>query len=131
MDGSMLGQYLALAAGVIAVACLPVAAQAGDALAGQRDFSRCAACHSAEPGKNGIGPSLAGVVGRSSGGAPDYSYSTAMKNAHVTWDEATLDRFLANPQSVVRGTKMFVDVPDATARANVLAYLSTLKQEGK
>ena len=127
----MLGQYLALAAGAIAVACLPAVAQAGDALAGQHDFSRCAACHSAEPGKNGIGPSLAGVVGRSSGAAPDYSYSTAMKNAHITWDAATLDRFLANPQSVVRGTKMFVDVPDAAARANVIAYLATLKQAGK
>jgi cytochrome c len=123
----MLGQYLALAVGAIAAAGLPAIAQAEDAPAGQRDFSRCAACHSTEPGKNGVGPSLAGVVGRSSGGAPDYSYSTAMKNAHVTWDAATLDRFLANPQSVVRGTKMFVNIPDATARGNVIAYLATLK----
>ncbi|HLZ67409.1 MAG TPA: c-type cytochrome [Aliidongia sp.] len=128
----MLGQYIALAIITVAAAGLPATAlagdaPAGDALAGQRDFSRCAACHAAEPGKNRIGPSLAGVVGRSAGGVPDYSYSTAMKNAHLTWDAATIDRFLANPQSVVRGTKMFVDVPDATARANVIAYLATLR----
>ena len=123
----MLDQYLAAAVGAMALAALPTIALAGDASAGQRDFSRCAACHSAQTGKNRVGPSLAGVVGRSSGGAPDYSYSTAMKNAHVTWDAATLDRFLANPQSVVRGTKMFVNIPDATARGDVIAYLATLK----
>jgi cytochrome c2 len=111
----------------MALAALPTVALGGDDSAGQRDFSRCAACHSAQAGKNGIGPSLAGVVGRISGGAPDYSYSTAMKNAHVTWDASTLDHFLANPQSVVRGTKMFVNIPDATARGNVIAYLATLK----
>ena len=123
----MLGRYLALAVGTLAVAGLPPIALADDAVVGQRDFSRCAACHAAEPGKNGIGPSLAGVVGRSSGSVPDYSYSPAMKNAHVTWDAATLDKFLANPQGVVHGTKMFVNVPDAAARANVIAYLATLK----
>jgi cytochrome c len=105
MDRCSVGRYIALAAGAIAVACVPAVALAGDALAGQREFSRCAACHAAESGKNGIGPSLAGIVGRSAGVAPDYSYSAVMKNAHITWDEATLDRFLANPQSVVRGTR--------------------------
>jgi cytochrome c len=123
----MLRQYLALAVGTIAAAGLPAAARAGDAAAGQRDFNRCIACHAAQPGKNGIGPSLAGVVGRTSGSLPAYSYSPAMKNAHVTWDEATLDKFLANPQGVVHGTKMFVNIPDATARSNVIAYLATLK----
>lgn len=123
----MLRQSLILAVGAVAAAGLPAIARAGDAAAGQRDFGRCIACHAAQPGKNGIGPSLAGVVGRTSGSVPGYSYSPAMKNARVTWDEATLDRFLANPQSVVRGTKMFVNVPDPAARGNVIAYLATLK----
>ena len=49
------------------------------------DFSRCAGCHSTQAGQNKIGPSLAGVVGRSSGSVPGYHYSDAMKNAHLTW----------------------------------------------
>jgi len=123
----MLRQYLVSAMATIAAAGLPAVSSAADATAGQHDFARCAACHTAQAGKNAIGPSLAGVVGRPSGSVPDYGYSSAMKSAHLTWDEATLDRFLANPQSVVHGTKMFVNIPDATARADVIAYLATLK----
>ena len=51
------------------------------------DFSQCAACHSTQPGQNKIGPSLAGVFGRTSGSVPGYNYSAALKNAHLTWDE--------------------------------------------
>src|SRR6266446_3867859 len=61
------------------------------------DFSRCAGCHSTQAGQNKIGPSLAGVVGRSSGSVPGYDYSDAMKNAHLTWDQQTLDKFLQSP----------------------------------
>src|SRR5258708_16020655 len=60
-------------------------------------FSRCAGCHSTQAGQNKVGPSLAGVFGRSSGTVPGYSYSAALKNAHLTWDEQTLDKFLQNP----------------------------------
>jgi cytochrome c len=100
----------------------------GDAANGQRDFSRCAACHAVQAGHNGIGPSLAAVVGRQSGTAAGYHYSPAMAGAHITWDDASLDRFLTNPQSVVHGTKMFIAVPDAQQRQDIIAYLETLKQ---
>jgi cytochrome c len=100
---------------------------AGNAADGQRDFGRCAACHATQPGKNGIGPSLADVIGRQSGSAQGYNYSTAMAGAHITWDDASLDRFLANPQSVVHGTKMFAGVPDAAQRQDIIAYLNSLK----
>jgi len=99
----------------------------GNATAGQKAFSRCASCHATQAGKNGIGPSLAGIVGRSSGTAAGYSYSNAMKNVHLVWDATTLDKYLANPQSVVHGTKMFINVSDPSARGNIIAYLSTLK----
>jgi cytochrome c2 len=89
---------------------------AGSATDGQHDFSRCAACHSVQPGKDGIGPSLTGVAGRQSGTEPGYHYSPAMTAAHVTWNDASLDRFLSNPQGLVHGTKMFVSVPDAHQR---------------
>jgi cytochrome c len=100
---------------------------AGSAADGQRDFSRCAACHTTQSGRNGIGPSLIGVAGRQSGSAPGYHYSTAMAGAHITWDDDSLDRFLANPQTVVHGTKMFATVPDARQRQDIIAYLNTLK----
>jgi cytochrome c len=100
---------------------------AGDATAGQQVFARCAACHSAKPGENKIGPSLAGIVGRKSGSEPGYNYSPALKSANITWDEHTLDQFLANPTIDVHGTKMFISVPNATDRENVIAYLQTLK----
>jgi cytochrome c len=104
------------------------ASAAGDATAGQQAFaSRCVACHSTAPGENKIGPSLAGVFGRKSGAEPGYSYSAALKAANITWGEHTLDEFLANPAADVHGTKMFINVPDAADRENVIAYLKTLK----
>jgi len=90
------------------------------------DFSRCAGCHSTQAGQNKVGPSLAGVFGRSSGTVPGYSYSDALKNAHLTWDEQTLDKFLQNPGGLVHGTKMFTSVPDTDTRQRVIAYLKSL-----
>jgi cytochrome c len=103
------------------------ASAAGDAAAGQQVFTRCAACHSTAPGENKIGPSLAGVFGRKSGSEAGYSYSPALKAASITWDEHTLNEFLTNPAADVHGTKMFISVPDAADRENVIAYLKTLK----
>jgi cytochrome c len=100
---------------------------AGDAKAGEAVFSRCAACHSTSPGVNKIGPSLAGIVGSQSGAVPGFHFSSGMKNAKVTWDEASLDKFLQNPNGLVHGTSMFFSVPNATDRQNVIAYLETLK----
>jgi cytochrome c len=93
------------------------------------DFSRCAGCHSTQAGQNKIGPSLAGVFDRSSGAVPGYNYSGAMKNAHLTWDEQTLDKFLQNPAGLVHGTKMFASVPDADTRQRVIAYLKSLQPQ--
>ena len=99
----------------------------GDPAAGQQVFARCAVCHATVPGENKIGPSLAGVVGRKSGTEPGYDYSPAMKNADITWDDDTLDKFLAGPASFVHGTKMFLNLPNSSDRENVIAYLDTLK----
>ena len=91
-----------------------------------QDFSRCAGCHSTQAGQNKVGPSLAGVFGRTSASVPGYTYSAALKNAHLTWDEQTLDEFLQNPIGLVRGTKMFATVSDADTRQRVIAYLKSL-----
>lgn len=105
----------------------PAIAATGDAAAGEKVFTRCAVCHSNQVGVNKVGPSLDGVVGRKSGTEPGYSYSPAMKSAGLTWDSATLDKFLQGPSSLVHGTKMFLSVPSETDRQNVIAYLATLK----
>jgi cytochrome c len=102
---------------------------AGDASAGQSVFaSHCAVCHATAPGENKIGPSLSGIVGSKSGSVPGFDFSTAMKDANVTWNEASLDKFLADPVGFVHGTKMFVNLPSQTDRQNVIAYLDTLKK---
>lgn len=91
-------------------------------------FAQCAACHAVEPGKHGIGPSLAGVYGTKSGELAGYAFSPAMKAAGLTWDDATLDKYLTAPMKVVPGTKMtYAGMADAAKRAEIIAYLKTLK----
>jgi cytochrome c len=78
-------------------------------------------------GVNKIGPSLAGIFGSKSGAVPGYDFSPALKAANITWDETALDKFLQNPAADVHGTKMFISVPSAENRQNIIAYLKTLK----
>jgi cytochrome c len=116
----------ACAIAFLVVGLRPILA-AGDPAAGRQVFAECSGCHATAPGVNKIGPSLAGVVGRQSGTAAGYDYSSAMKSADITWDDDTLDKFLAGPAGLVHGTKMFVSVPNSADRQNVIAYLATLK----
>ena len=102
---------------------------AGDPAAGERIFAaHCAVCHATAPGENKAGPSLAGIVGSRSGAVPGYNFSPAMKDTNVTWDDANLDKYLANPSGFIHGTKMFVNLPNETDRQNVIAYLNALKK---
>lgn len=105
------------------------AARAANAAAGQQVFrSQCAICHSDKAGVNKIGPSLFGVVGRHTGSEPGYDYSVANKNANLVWTPAVLDAYIEHPQKVVPGTKMpYGGLPNATKRANLVAFLKTLK----
>jgi cytochrome c len=103
------------------------AAQAQDASAGKAVFAQCTACHSID-GSNGVGPSLQGVVGRKVGSFAGFRYSRAMKTTAYSWDASHLDAYLANPQTAIPGNVMpFSGVPDAKARADLVAYLQTLK----
>ncbi|MBX7459015.1 cytochrome c family protein [Qipengyuania sp. 1NDH17] len=89
-----------------------------------RSFAKCRACHTATSDRHGIGPSLAGAYGRSSASAPNYRYSTALKESGLVWDAATLDKFLENPRAMVPGTKMsFAGLKDPLQRAQVIAYI--------
>ena len=100
------------------------AAVDGDAAAGRQVYRKCQACHSLEPGKNSLGPSLSGIIGKKAGEAPDYNYSAAMKSAKIVWDAATLDAYLLDPQKLVPQNKMpFPGLKTATERKDVIAYL--------
>jgi cytochrome c len=122
----LIGTLTALALGV---GLAPLAHAAGDAAAGKTLFQqKCALCHSPEKGVNKLGPSLWNVVGQPAAEVPNYTFSDAMKNSKLTWDEATLDKWLTNPKALVPGTKMiFPGLPNPTDRQNIIAYLETLK----
>ncbi|MGX7951500.1 c-type cytochrome [Tsuneonella sp. HG249] len=106
-----------------AVAAAPSAATA----AAPASFVQCKTCHSVEPGRNLIGPSLAGIHGKPAGSVQGYAYSAAMKGSGLVWDDATLDRFLDTPMKTVPGTKMvYPGLKDPAKRAEVVAYLKTI-----
>lgn len=97
---------------------------AGDLKKGKRIFNKCKACHSLKKGKKKVGPSLCGVVGAKAGHMAGYNYSSAMKNSGLTWDEATLNKYLEKPRAMVKKTKMtFPGLKKASDRADVIAYI--------
>ena len=98
----------------------------GDPVRGKQVFeTMCTMCH-AEDG-DGQGPSLNGVVGRKAGTGPNFAYTDAIKASNLTWTPATLDTFLQGPMEMVPGTAMPQTVPDPAQRADVIAYLATMK----
>jgi cytochrome c len=83
---------------------LPQASQDAD---GQQAFNNaCRTCHMVKDGGNRLGLHLHKVIGRQAGSLPDYSYSSAMKEADFAWDKQKLERFIANPHEVVPGNRM-------------------------
>jgi cytochrome c len=109
--------------------CLTMPVNAQDASSGKKLFvANCSICHSPQPGRNLVGPSLFNVVNRHSGQIPDFHYSEANKNSGLVWNVGTLDRYLTAPRQVVPGTKMtFPGLNDPQQRADVIAYLETLR----
>jgi len=104
------------------------AAEAADAEHGKEVFQRCAPCHGPAGAGTENGPSLVGVVGRKAGSVEAFRYSPPMKRSALTWDAATLKAFVAEPQAVVKGTRMpFDGLKDPVDAADVVAYLATLR----
>lgn len=117
-----------LAAAAVAGLLAATSAQAQDAAAGEKAFGKCKACHTVEAGKNRVGPSLHGVVGRKAGAVEGFKYSDAMKNAGIEWTAENLHKYLADPKGFIPKNKMvFVGIKDETERANVIAYLEQQK----
>ncbi|MBO9576844.1 MAG: cytochrome c family protein [Sphingobium sp.] len=125
---------LAIAAGLAFAA--PAQAQAGKAKAGKTQvkgdpvhgavvFNQCKACHSLDAGKNGVGPTLKGIVGTKAAEVPGYSFSPAMKKSGLTWTPQALSEYLTAPMKKVPGTKMpFGGLANPKDRDDVIAYLA-------
>ncbi len=117
---------LTLTALALATPALAQPPAKGDPAAGEQAFQNlCAMCHLAEGG--GQGPSLVGVSGRKAGSAPGFAYSPALAASNVTWDAPHLDLYLENPQAAIPGAAMPFALADAKTRADIIAYLGTLK----
>lgn len=100
-----------------------------DRESGRRIFEqRCALCHTTGE-RAAQGPGLGGVLGRKAASLP-FGYSQALRDAHLTWDLGTLDRFLAAPAQVVPGTTMPMAIPGDVERREVVGYLATLAPGG-
>lgn len=116
-------------------ATFPAPFNTADLEAGEKQFNKCRACHTITPdGMNMTGPHLYGVFGRHSASVSGYTYSDAMMKHNVTWNFNTLDVYLADPQQVVKGTKMgFMGIPNEADRHNLIAYLAleTQPHEGE
>lgn len=123
------GQFLALFAALgLAIASAPAIASSD----GEKVFKkRCKACHSTEAGKNKVGPSLAGIIGRKAGTADGFKRYKGLKDIDVTWDEASLDEWLTDPKAFVKKlgqkrTSMSFKLKKEDDRKAVIEYLKTL-----
>jgi len=98
----------------------------GDALRGKALYEQtCTACHSVDVHK--VGPAHKGVFGRRAGGAEGYKYSDVMANSRLRWTAQSLNAWLAYPEDLIAGQRMNVEVEKEQDRADLIAYLMTLK----
>jgi cytochrome c len=111
-----------LLAGALTLGSIAPVRGAPDIVRGEQVYARCLACHALAFDR--VGPHHCGLFGRLAGSVPNFSYSPAMKNSHIVWNDKTLDRFLSSPLKAVPGTSMTYDgVPDVRDRTDLIAYL--------
>jgi cytochrome c2 len=111
---------------VLIMTLLPIgAARAdGDPVRGETRFQECAACHKLDAGANEVGPSLHGVFTRKAGELADFRFSPAMKRSGIVWSPETLEKYIADPQSMVPANRMpYAGMTSANDRADLIAYL--------
>jgi cytochrome c len=113
----------------------------GDAEKGKKVYKKCKVCHSFEPGKNGQGPSLHGIFGRTAGTAEGFKFSDAMKASGIVWSEETINAYVENPKTYIPKNKMafpgikakksYSDekkAKKAKQRADLIAYIKTMAE---
>jgi cytochrome c2 len=117
-------------ASVVALGLVSTAAVAQSAENGEQVFKKCRACHQVGEGaKNGVGPMLNGLLGRTSGTVPEFNYSEANKEAGakgLVWNEEELNKYLEAPLTYMPKNKMaFAGLKDEGDRKDIIAYLKT------
>ena len=107
--------------------------RAQDAVAGEKVFAVCKACHQiGENAKNVVGPTLNGLIGRKAGSVPGYSYSVANKDSGITWDESTFREYIKDPKVKIPGTKMiYAGLKDEKRTTDLIAFLKQFDADGK
>ena len=125
----MRSSALALA---VCAALAPGTAAAQDAAAGERVFNQCRACHQVgEKARNGVGPVLNGLFGRTAGTVAGYTYSGANKASGIVWSEATFRPYIRDPKGTIPGTKMvFPGIKDEQRITDLIAYLQAFDAAG-
>lgn len=104
-----------------------VAGFTGDAANGQRVFTQCRTCHQVQPGRNMVGPSLYGILGREAGSVEGFRYSDANANSGIVWTEEVMYEYLENPARYIPGTIMaFPGLRREQDRVDVIAYLKSI-----
>jgi cytochrome c len=109
----------AAAAGLILLAANPREERGRDLF-----LRRCSGCHDLDLNKEG--PRLRGVFGRKAAAASGFTYSDAVKKLDLRWDEATLDRWLSDPDAMAPKTDMEFRLAASEEREAVIAYLKGL-----
>lgn len=124
-------RILAMAA-LLALVTPSLALADGDPDKGAKVFKKCMPCHRIGPGATAlVGPPLNGIVGAKAGEVPGYSFSDALKNSGLVFDEATLAKWLRNPRELVPGNRMtFAGLQKDEDIADVIAYLKTFAPDG-
>ena len=107
------------------MASLPAPYNSADLNNGQSKFALCRSCHTITPGgPNMTGPNLHGLFGRKAGSHPGFNYSDDLKTSGITWDAASLDKWIEGPRAVVPDTKMaFAGIKNPKDRADLIRYL--------
>lgn len=108
-------------------------AQAQDVEAGQKSFAKCRSCHQVgETAKNGVGPMLNGLFGRTAGTIPNYTYSAPNKASGIVWDVPVFAEYIRDPKAKIPGTKMvFPGIKNDKEIADLTAYLKQFDAAGK
>jgi cytochrome c len=121
-----MGRLLIFAAAIVAVLA------SGTARAEDLEITfndHCRECHSFVKDDNRLGPSLYGVVGRKAGTEPGYAYTPSMQDSGITWTDAMLDKWIANPGAVVPGNGMsppYSGIEDPAIRKRIIAFLKSI-----
>jgi cytochrome c len=129
MTKAALRVVVALTAAIIPFAVVGAACADGDPVRGEQLYADCIACHPVERDVHGIGPSLAGIIGRKAGEIAGYRYSGPLRRSGLTWTAEALDTFIADPQASVPANRMpYAGMTNAAERADLIAYLQKMSK---